>query len=68
MLEKQREVAGRALDEYDAEEHLRIVEVQCAEWRRIELVMQVAGADRYRPEDDPDLSADDLKNPLARGD
>ncbi|WP_424890173.1 hypothetical protein [Streptomyces sp. XH2] len=29
MLEKQREVAGRALDDYDAEEHLRIVEVQC---------------------------------------
>ncbi|MFF4534136.1 hypothetical protein ACFY1P_33305 [Streptomyces sp. NPDC001407] len=67
-LEKQREVAGRALDDYDAEEHLRITEVQCAEWRRIELVMQVTGADRYRPEDDPDLSADDLKNPIAEGD
>ncbi|MEV5242577.1 hypothetical protein AB0K89_26245 [Streptomyces cinnamoneus] len=68
MLEKQREVAGRALDDYDAEEHLRIVEVQCAEWRRIELVLRVTGADRYRPEDDPDLSADDLRNPIAQED
>ncbi|WP_414170946.1 hypothetical protein ACMATS_38105 (plasmid) [Streptoverticillium reticulum] len=65
MLEKQREVAGRALDDYDAEEHLRTVEVQCAEWQRIELVMRVTGAECYRPQDDPDLTEDDLKNPIA---
>lgn len=64
-LEKQREVAGRALDDYEAEEYLRIVEVQCAEWRRIELVMRVTGADRYRPEDDPDPTEDDLKDPIV---
>lgn len=66
MLERQREVAARALDNYDAESHLREVEVQVAEWRRIELVMRVSGAGRYRPEDDPDVGEDDLKDPFTR--
>lgn len=66
LLEKQREVAGRALDDYDAESHLRIVEVQLAEWQRVELVMRVSGAGRYRPEDDPDVSEDDLQDPFTR--
>lgn len=67
MLEKQRDVAGSALDDYTAEEYLRIVEAQYAEWRRIELVMRVTGANRYRPEDDPDVGEDGLQNPFARG-
>ncbi|MEY9988031.1 hypothetical protein ABIE67_000063 [Streptomyces sp. V4I8] len=36
-------------------------------WRRIELVMRVTGANRYRPEDDPDVGEDGLQNPFARG-
>ncbi len=66
MLEKQRQVAARALDDYDAESHLREVEVQCAEWQRIELVMRVSGAGRYRPEDDPDVGKEDLADPFTQ--
>lgn len=66
MLEKRREVAARALDDYDAESHLRTVEVECAEWPRIELVMRVSGAARYRPEDDPDVGEEDRTDPFTR--
>lgn len=66
MLEKQREVAARALDDYDAERHLREVEVQLTEWQRIEVTMRVSGSGRYRPENDPELDRDDLKNPFTR--
>ncbi|MFF8391697.1 hypothetical protein [Cellulosimicrobium funkei] len=66
MLEMRREVSARALDDYDAESHLRQVEVQAAEWQRIELVMRVSGAGRYRPEDDPDVGENDLKNPFIQ--
>ncbi|WP_190093243.1 hypothetical protein [Streptomyces melanogenes] len=67
LLEKQREVAGRALDDYDAESYLPILDVKLGEWQRIELVMRGIGARRYRPEEDPDVGEDDLKDPFARG-
>ncbi|MEU5436405.1 hypothetical protein AB0G73_23925 [Streptomyces sp. NPDC020719] len=68
VLEKQREVAARALDDYDAEAHLRILEVQLSEWQRVELVMRVSAADGYRPEDDPEVSEAELHDPFRQRD
>lgn len=60
------DVAARALDDYDAESQLREVEVQCAQWQRIELVMRASGIGRYRPEEDPDVGEGDLTDPFTR--
>ncbi|MET9083644.1 hypothetical protein ABZX77_17410 [Streptomyces sp. NPDC004237] len=61
--EKERNLAGRALDDYRAEEYLRSAEVKHAEWRRIEAVMRRSPMTSYSPTDDPELSEADLEKP-----
>ncbi|MEU0110629.1 hypothetical protein ABZ313_35435 [Streptomyces sp. NPDC006251] len=61
--EKERDLAGRALDDYRAEECLRPAEVKHREWRRIEAVMRRRAMTRYLPEDDPELSEAGLERP-----
>ncbi|MFF7644036.1 hypothetical protein [Streptomyces canus] len=61
--EKERNLAGRALDNYRAEECLRSAEVEHAEWRRIEAVMRQSAMTSYSPKDDPELSEADLEQP-----
>ncbi|MCX4481695.1 hypothetical protein OOK44_35570 [Streptomyces cellulosae] len=60
---KERDLAGRALDNYQAEECLRSAEVEHREWRRIEAVMRQTAMTTYSPEDDPELSEADIEQP-----
>lgn len=61
--EKERKLAGRALDNYRAEECLRSAEAEHAEWRRIEALMGQGAMTSYSPTDDPELSEADLEQP-----
>lgn len=62
--DKERDLAGQALDDYRAEECLRPAEVKHREWRRIEAVMRRDARAVYVPEGDPDLVEADLERPL----
>ncbi|MEJ8654872.1 hypothetical protein WKI65_44250 [Streptomyces sp. MS1.AVA.3] len=64
--ESERETAGRALDNYDAEEFLPTRRVEHQEWRRIETVMTESGMQTYAPENDPEISENELMNPLRK--
>jgi hypothetical protein len=54
--ERQRDLAGQALDSYEAEEWLRGAEVEHAEWRRISALMRQTGLEAYDPEKDPETT------------
>ncbi|GAA1924308.1 hypothetical protein [Streptantibioticus ferralitis] len=51
--EHERELAGQALDSYQAEEWLRTAEVEHHEWRRISSLMTETGMVTYDPSKDP---------------
>ncbi|MGW2865891.1 hypothetical protein [Streptomyces sp. NPDC001205] len=64
--ESERETAGRALDNYDAEDFLPARRVEHQEWRRIEAVMTRTGMKIYSPAGDPEISENELRNPARR--
>ncbi|MEU5241639.1 hypothetical protein ACH4UR_35610 [Streptomyces lydicus] len=57
--EHQRDVAGRALDSYRAEQWLRVAEVEHREWCRISALMTQTGMETYAPGSDPEATTTD---------
>ncbi|MEW2635436.1 hypothetical protein AB0903_28265 [Streptomyces sp. NPDC048389] len=64
--ESERETAGRALDNYEAEDFLHTRRVEHKEWRRIEAVIAHTGMKVYAPSSDPEISENELSNPTRR--